>query len=318
MSEPLSGCRRLVRPDEEAKSVALPLHSFGHRNGPGMNGYPTIEEAMHPFSTDALAAFGYDENTRTKIAFEQGLPNLAIADQFARAMAELGVIGIERSNDVRLQIQNALLLHKFRGFASGETPPPAKLKKAIKQISNCAAEIDRSLELIFDARRDLYAAGDSRAEALRQVHLTILGSVAANVLPAQLREKFTDDDIANVMPESSFPSFSNPWVGGFARVADIAKRVHDEFANSELAKAVKNPVPQPFVDFVHRLGAIFRNVTGDPPRANKPTSTQPTDWHSPFVRFLLEVWPLTHERTHGIDPPADARIRRALKSTPSF
>ena len=281
-----------------------------------MGDYPTLAYADSGADPAAeLASANETEIIRASIAQNQGLETLTIIDQIIRAMTELGVHGETEAASVGRQIDNALVAFKFRGFPTGAAPTPAKIRKAIKRIADSAKTIESELNMIMSARRGAGGKDEPRALALAQIQHLILGSIADNALPAPLRAKFTDDDIADVMPSASLLTFNNQWNGGFERIGLAAQKVHDAFPASEL----KNPprvVDPSFADFIGRLGAIYQDVTGQAPHAPDRNANQPDGWRGPFSRFVEAVWPLTPEGSGGLGSnrrcPSNRKIRDAL------
>jgi hypothetical protein len=260
--------------------------------------YPSLNEAFPNGRQHQLAALGHTENRRTEVVKTLGLPALAVEDQLVRALLELGIENAQHAKSARQEIENSLGFFSFRGFPTGQAPTPRELKKAVSRIAASMRNMESDLNLLMMARRDIGIGEQKRAEALKQMQHAILGSIAARILPASLTGKFTDDEIADAMPNVSnsinTQGFSNGWNGGFSHVAQIADKLADAFDQSELSKPTKT-YDIHFTRFIGHLAGIFKKWTGNEARSPDSNATQPSNWRSQFSRFVEAVWPLTPE-----------------------
>jgi hypothetical protein len=283
-----------------------------------MPDYPLLSLESLPTTPEERASLAAKEFKRAWIANNYGLERLAVHDQFERAIDELGVQGDENRTWVFNEIDNALAMFKFRGFSAGDAPPPAKIRKAIKRISESAKHISSDLKLIASARRGSLTGEEPWAKTLEQIHHLILGSIAENALPSPLRRKYSDDDIADAMPKITLLQDNPDWVNGFARIGHSVQKIHEAFDARELARPTQG-IDAQFAAFIGRLGEIYKEITGKRPAAPDPSGGVGGDWRGPFSRFVKEIWPLTPEGSGGLggdqNCPTNRRIREALKAS---
>jgi hypothetical protein len=287
-----------------------------------MEQYPSIEMAFPYQCRDRLTALGHTEERRLNIAKSADLEMLALSDQYVRAIYELGIDSPENASNAHSAIESALAFFQFRGFSTGDSPSPKAIKKAIKRIARSAENIQADLNLLMMARRDIGINEQTRADSLEQIQHTILGSFVANVLPASIRNKISDDEIAAAMPTITSTAnafgFSSEWEGGFSKLANTANSIADAFTLAELSKPTRT-YDVHLARFIGHLAAIFELWTGSAPHSPDRNVNQPSDWRGPFSRFVAAVWPLTPEGSGGLGNnrrcPTNKQIRKALKQS---
>lgn len=280
--------------------------------------FPPLTYANSPHSSEERAARDRAEQRRAWIYNNFGPEQLAISDQYVRAMVELGVTGAEQSASVARKIESALAAFMFRGAAPGTMRSGSELLRSVDRIAVALESLAKELGIIMAARRSLGLAATCRAENLDQIHRAILDSIVEAVADGQ-QTIFPCDQVAGTMPTvgPGLHDFSDSWTPSFNRAARKVRKVRSAFEVDDL-NLPTHQAEQSLTDFIHRLGSIYKEVTGRPPAANKRKATQPDDWNSPFVRFLQQVWPLTPEGSNGGAPPSVNKIASALKSPPTF
>jgi hypothetical protein len=281
------------------------------------NNYPPLTLESLPSTPDEQAALEAAESIRAWIAENYGLEQLAIMDQYVRACRALGITDTETARQVHVAIESALGYFMLRGFQTGKAPTPNDIKTALASIAEGARAIARGLSLLQQTRRGVGLDNHDRANELKRLHRNVVLAIANDSLPRSLRS-FSEEVLESTIPTVSHTlSFSDQWTPNWERLARSLSKVAD---SADLI-ALKSPTRQndeAFVNFVHRLGEVYRQFTGKAPRADARKATQPEGWHSPFVRFFLEVWPLTPEGSNRLPPPEDNRVARALKTNPTF
>ena len=224
------------------------------------------------------------EVIRAGIASNCGLETLARADQLVRALSELGVQSAEQVPMIVQNIENALIAFSFRGFPTGESPSPSDIADAIRLIADGAKSIERGLSVIQKARIGLGLGNEKRGVALEYLQRSILSSIANRALPVSM-QRYSQADFDATLPTASLLDFSNPWAANFMRIAWDAEKLLTSDALNDLANPTRQR-DEALVNFVHRLGAIYRQATCNEPRADEPKPPQSDDWCSPFVRFF--------------------------------
>lgn len=284
--------------------------------------YPALRDAFPANRQEQIVAMGHTENRRSEIATLHGLEMLAVHDQYVRALLELNIDNARSAQSAYQAIYAALAMFSIRGFPTGQSPTPAQIKKALKSIASSMTQIESDLNVLMMARRDIGIGEDERAASLEQMQRTILGSIAANILPPALTHKFTDEEIADAMPSTTQSKgqwgFSNAWNGGFTKVAHTADALAEAFGPSELSKPTR-VYDIHIARFIGQLGGIFTQWTGQVPHAPDRNANQTTGWRGPFSRFVDAVWPLTPEGSGGLGNnrrcPTNKVIRAALKQS---
>jgi hypothetical protein len=280
------------------------------------NSYPPLNLEAAPSTPDERAALEAAEAIRAWTAQNYGLEQLAIMDQYARACIALGVTKPEMVIQVTRDIKMALAGFMFRGFQTGQAPAPQDIQNALVGMADGARAMAKGLLSLRQARQGVGLENQNRAVELKRLHRNVVRAIADDALPRSLCS-FSEDALESTIPTASHIAFNDEWTANWLNLAGSLSQIAD---SADLI-ALKSPTRQndeAFVNFVHRLGEVYRQFKGKAPRADARKATQPEGWHSPFVRFLLEVWPLTPEGSNGISPPGDNRIARALKATPIF
>jgi hypothetical protein len=284
--------------------------------------YPLLSAAFPANRQKQIVAMGHTEDRRWEIALRKGLETLAVEDQFVRALLELNIESADAAQSARQAIDNALAYFSTRGFPTGQSPTPAKIKRALKSIASSMTNIERDLNLLMMARRGAGIGEVERSDSLEQIQHAILGSIAANILPSSLTYKFTDEDIVGAMPSTTQSigrnGFTNSWVGGFTKVAHTAEVLAEAFDDSELSKPTRS-YDIYFVRFIWQLSVIYSRFSGKVAHAPDRNATQACDWRGPFSRFVEAVWPLTPEGSGGLGNnrrcPTNKKIREALNQS---
>lgn len=287
-----------------------------------MRQYPSIDEIFPSHDHERLALLGHDEIRRQVIASSAGLEMLALSDQYARAIYELGIDNQTDAGIAHQEIEAAVTMFHLRGVPRGQSLTPSQIRSGLRRIASNLREIQNDLNSLMVARRDFGIGESVRNSSLEQIQLTMLGSIAANILPSSLTNKFTDEDIADAMPivfqtEGSL-GFTNTWAGGFNRVAKVADDLADAFEPLDLSKPTRAHDLN-LVQFIGCLGEIFTHWTGQKARSPERNANQAVDWRGPFSRFVEAVWPLTPDASGTIGEnrrcPTNKVIRGALNQS---
>lgn len=286
---------------------------------PARLGYPALAAAMEPHPAEASISIGHNEWRRAAIALSYGKEQLCVEDQFAKAIIALGISSPEAAGLARTGIDNALIAFQFRGLPAGSNLSGTDLIAAANNMADAFEAIAHCHNLLMGSRKSLGSGASTRADQLAQFHTCIMGAIADGILPTALRGRFSEGNIADVMPTTGpgLHDWSDPWSGNFSVVARQIRLAATAFDSSELALSTRQIDPS-LVDFVHRLGKIYEQHTGKKPRADDPKPNQPSNWHSPFSRFFRTVWPLTPQGSHEIVAPTDKQLRSSLTATPTF
>lgn len=185
---------------------------------------------------------------------------------------------------------------------------PTEIAATVEEIATGLSRVSEGLRKIFAACASTGPQAPERLEALANLHAAILGQIAHNAIPNDLRFKFSDDDLAETIPVVGIDGFTNKWQPGWDRLPAKVRAIGDAFGRVELANRTRS-MDAPFVRFVNGVAEVYFSCVGKNAAASSPRQNSKPGWKGPFQRFLETLWPIASDQK----PPPVGRIRAALK-----